>query len=314
MTSERVLVVDDEADLRTNLTEALIQDGYQVDAAADAAEAQRLMGERHYAVVLTDLNMPGGPSGFQLIEAVRALDPLTLCVVITGFASMEAAIRAVKYGAYDFVQKPFKLDELEAVLDRALDHAEVVGQLRDYQRDLEDRVVARVRELRELHEEVLRLNDLLIGAQEELAEGPILERFLEHLRGRLAPAECLALLPAPGDAWELLLSSGPQPLASLLSGPLPPPPSALEEPVQWPGRAECPEGWLVPLQVGGRLFGAVYLGFPERTAFHPDETTFVLWRRQVEAALNGLRRLRLQAGTGAAGPGAVPAASHAPHA
>jgi FixJ family two-component response regulator len=300
MTSDRVLVVDDEADLRLNLKEALLQDGYRVDDAADAAEALRLMGERHYAVVLTDLNMPGGPSGFQLIEAVKGLDPQALCVVFTGFASMEAAIRAVKYGAYDFVQKPFKLDELEAVLDRALDHASVLRQLRDYQQDLEDRVMARVRDLREFHEEVLRLNDLLVAAQEELSEGPVLERFLGHLRGRLAPAECLALLPTPGDAWELVQSSGPQPLASLLRGPMPPPPSALAEPVEWQGRPECPDGWLVPLRVGGRLFGAVYLGFPERSTFQPEDQAFVLWRRQLEAALNGLKRLRGQAGTGAA--------------
>lgn len=300
MTPDRVLVVDDEDDLRLNLKEALLQDGYQVDDAAGAGEALRLMAGRHYAVVLTDLNMPGGPSGFQLIEAVRGIDPQALCVVVTGFASMEAAIRAVKYGAYDFVQKPFKLDELEAVLDRALDHAAVLGQLRGYQQDLEDRVVARVRELREFHEEVLRLNDLLIAAQAEVAEGPILERFLGHLRGRLAPAECLALLPAPGDAWELLLSSGPQPLDSLLAGPMPPAPSALAGPVEWHGRPECPEGWLVPLRVGGRLFGAVYLGFPERSAFQPEDPAFVLWRRQLEAALNGLMRLRIHAGSGAA--------------
>lgn len=296
MMSDPVLLVDDEADLRMNLKEALIQDGYRVDDAAGADAALGLLAERHYAVVLTDLNMPGGPTGFQLIEAVRAIDAQTLCVVITGFASMEAAIRAVKYGAYDFVQKPFKLEELEAVLDRALDHAAVLSQLRNYQEDLEDRVVARVRDLREFHEEVLRLNDLLIAAQDEVQEGPILERFLGHLRGRLAPAECLALLPAPGDAWELLLSSGPQPLASLLSGPMPPSPSALAGPVEWQGRPECPDGWLVPLRVGGRLFGAVYLGFPERSPFQPEDPAFILWRRQLEAALNGLMRIRGHAG------------------
>jgi FixJ family two-component response regulator len=299
MIPDPVLLVDDEEELRLNLKEALSQDGYRVDEAGDAATALRLMGARHYAVVLTDLNLPGGPSGFQLIEAVKNLDPLSLCVVITGFASMEAAIRAVKYGAYDFVQKPFKLEELEAVLDRALDHAAVQSQLRDYHQELEQRVLARVRELREFHEEVLRLNDLLVKAQEELSEGPILELFLGHLRGRLVPAECLALAPTAQGAWELLSTSGPQPLASLFGGPVPPAPSALDGPIEWHGRPECPEGWLVPLRIGGRLYGAVYLGFPERSAFHPEDPAFVMWRRQLEAALHGLMRIRL-AGSGAA--------------
>lgn len=126
MMPDPILLVDDEDDLRGNLKEALTLDGYRVEDADGAEAALALMAERHYPVVLTDLNMPGGPSGFQLIEAVKASDPLTLCVVITGFASMETAIRAVKYGAYDFVQKPFKLAEIEAVLDRALDHASVL--------------------------------------------------------------------------------------------------------------------------------------------------------------------------------------------
>jgi FixJ family two-component response regulator len=290
MIPDPILLVDDEADLRANLKEALTLDGYQVEDAPDAASALALMGTRHYPVVLTDLNMPGGPNGFQLIEAVKAHDPLTLCVVITGFASMETAIQAVKYGAYDFVQKPFKLAEIEAVLDRALDHAAVLRQLTNYQTALEDRVMARVQELNQFHQEVLKLNDLLVASQRELTEGPILGPFLAHLRDRFSPSECLALLPTPADGWELPDAQPGAAPAAL------PPPSGLRAPMECAWRDGCPEGHLIPLRSGDLILGAICLGFQERNAFHPEDPGFVLWRRQLEAALHGLRRTRDQVG------------------
>jgi len=293
MSSEPILLVDDEADLRANLKEALTLDGYRVEDAPDAAAALKLMAERHFPVVLTDLNMPGGPNGFQLIEAVKALDPLTLCVVITGYASMETAIQAVKFGAYDFVQKPFKLAEIEAVLDRALDHAAVLRQLADYRNDLEDRVLARVQELNRFHEEVVRLNDLLVASQRELGEGPILEPFLAHLRARFAPSECLAVLPTPAGGWERHDPSGPRPWDAAAAVP---PPSGLRAPVEWEWREGCPEGHLIPLRSGELLLGAIGIGFEERNSFNPEDPSFVLWRRQLEAALHGLRRTRDQVG------------------
>ena len=290
MIPDPILLVDDEAELRANLKEALTLDGYLVEDAADAHGALALMAERHYPVVLTDLNMPGGPNGFQLIEALKASDPLTLCVVITGFASMETAIQAVKFGAYDFVQKPFKLAEIEAVLDRALDHAAVLRQLTNYQDDLEHRVMARVRELNQFHEEVLLLNYLLVASQREMSEWPILEPFLAHLRARFNPSECKALLPTAADGW--VLASDGRPWAAAGT----PPPSGLRAPVDWEWRAGRPEGHVIPLRSGELLLGAVCLGFQERNAFHPDDPGFVLWRRQLEAALHGLRRTRDQVG------------------
>ena len=291
MMPDPVLLVDDETDLRMNLKEALTLDGYRVEDAADAAAALEILAGRHFPVVITDLNMPGGPSGFQLIEAVKALDPLTLCVVITGYASMETAIKAVKYGAYDFVQKPFKLEEIEAVLDRALDHASVLGQLRNYQQDLEARVLARMRELKEFHEVVLQLNDLLVDSQREMAEGPILERFLAHLQTRVEPAQCLALLPTPADGWEVQDAGRSRPWTPP-DGFAPPAPSKLRGHAGWHGPNGRPEGCLVPLRSGELMLGAVYLEFRERNVFQTEDPAFVLWRRQLEAALHGLRRTR----------------------
>ena len=300
MITDPILLVDDEPDLRLNLVEALTQDGYPVVGAEDVAHALALMAERPFPVVITDLNMPGGPTGFDLIQAIKASYPLTLCVVITGFASMETAIQAVKFGAFDFLQKPFRLAEIEAVLDRALEHATLLDQFRLYREDLEDRVLARVRELQEFHEEVLKLNDLLVASQRERSEEPVLEAFLAHLRTRFDPAVGLALLPAAADAWAPCCGFGAWTGVEAMA-PLPPP-SALAEPREWAWREDRPEGrpegHLIPLRSGGRVLGAICLGFEERNGFHPEDSAFVLWRRQLEAALYGLRRPRDPAGTG----------------
>lgn len=288
MIREPILLVDDEDDLRTFLKDALTQDGYLVDDAPDAGTALSILSRKHYPVVLTDLNMPGGPTGFDLIAAVQTKDPRTLCVVITGYASMEAAIRAVKFGAYDFVQKPFRLAEIEAVLDRALDHAVVVGQLQDYQRDLEGRVLARVQEIRDFHEEMERLNALLVASQGEVTEAPIFRAFLGHFQERFHPGGHMALLPAPGDAWTLVEEGGPR--GARTQGM--PAPSRLGQGGEWTWEGGYPEGHLVPLRGNGTLLGALFVGFDERSSFHPEAPAFLLWLRQLEAALHGLHRAR----------------------
>ncbi|BDU72089.1 response regulator [Mesoterricola silvestris] len=288
MIREPILLVDDEEDLRTFLKDALTHDGYRVDDAPDADTALAILSRTHYPVVLTDLNMPGGPTGFDLIAAVHARDPRTLCVVITGYASLETAIRAVKFGAYDFVQKPFRLAEIEAVLDRALDHAVVVGQLQDYQRDLEGRVLARVKENQDLIGEMELLNALLVASHGEVHEAPILRAFLAHFQDRWHPGGHMVLLPAAGDAWELVACEGPR--GSSTQGL--PPPSRLGEGGEWTWEGGYADGHLIPLRAGGVLLGALFVGFDERSSFHPETPAFLLWRRQLEAALHGLNRAR----------------------
>ena len=286
MTMEPILLVDDEEDLRLLLRDSLRMDGFQVEDAPDARTALALMDTRHFPVIITDLNMPGGPTGFDLIQAVKARDPLTLCVVITGYASIATAIQSVKFGAYDFVQKPFKLAEIEAVLGRAMDHAALQAQLEGYQKDLESRVLARVRDFREYQEEVLKLNDLLLAAQDEVEEQPILEPFLAHLGARFQPLRRVALLPREPDAWEPIFQDG--------GGILPPfpAPSWLQEALEWGSVGGETEGYLIPLSRGGCLLAAVYLEFPWRSAFQLEDRIFVFWRRQAEAALYGLSRMR----------------------
>ncbi len=294
MVPEAILLVDDESDLRSSIREALEGDGYTVDDADSANSALARISRKHYPVIVTDLNMPGGPSGLDLIAAVKARDPKALCIVITGYATLGASIEAIKRGAYDFLQKPFKLEELEAVLDRALEHARLQRQVDAYQRDLEARVVARVGELRAFHGEVLRLNALLREALAEVEEGPMLRPFLGYLQARFGPDGLVLLLPGQDGNWRILEHRGNLSLKAFASLPAPEDFVDLRE---WGWEDGYPDGYLVPLRQGDHTLGGLFLGFATRSSFQPEDPAFELWRNQVVAALQALSRARIMAST-----------------
>lgn len=291
MIPDPILIVDDEPDLRIPLREALAGDGYTVEDAASADAALDLLSRKYYPVIVTDLHMPGGPSGLDLIAAVKAREPRTLCVVITGYASLDVAVEAIKRGAYDFVQKPFKLVEIEGVLDRALEHSRLLGQLDAYRKDLEDRVVSRVKTLRTFHEEVLALNSLLMKAQGEVEEERLVAPFIQYLEERFAP-DGYVLLLATASGWDILLRKGERPWAAF--GSLPGP-GELREVLEWGWAGGYPDGHLIPLRKDDLVLGALFLGFENRSAFDPHDPTFVLFKSQMEAALHGLRCSRIHA-------------------
>jgi FixJ family two-component response regulator len=288
MTPDPILIVDDEPDFRLPLKEALARDGYTVDDTDSATMALSLIEQKHYPVIVTDLHMPGGPSGLDLIAAVKARDPKALCVIITGYASLDVTVEAIKRGAYDFVQKPFKLVEIEAVLDRALEHARLLMQLEAYRKDLEERVVSRVKTLKSFHEEVLALNALLMSAQVEVDEKRLVEPFLKHLAERFAPDGYVVLLP-DASQWGILIRKGERPWASLGSLPAP---QALRETLEWGWEGGYPDGYLVPLRNGDSTLGALFLGFEKRSSFDPEDPSFILLKAQMQAAFHGLRCAR----------------------
>ena len=159
-----LLIVDDETDFRELLVEALTESGYQADGAENVSSAIERIKTKHYAIVFTDLNMPGGLSGLDLLKAIQEMDPKTFTIMMTGFATTEAAIGALKRGAYDFITKPFKLAELEASLDRALDHYKTLRQNEAYQNHLQDMVNERTQEILALKDEIERLFEGFVHA------------------------------------------------------------------------------------------------------------------------------------------------------
>jgi len=160
----RVLIVDDESDFRLLLVEALESLGYLAEGAESAEVAIEKVKDEHYAIIFTDLNMPGGQSGLDLMHTVQTLDPRTFCILMTGFATTEAAIQALKRGAYDFITKPFKLAEMEASLNRALNHYKSLRENEAYQSRLEEMVLERTQEILKLKDDIEKLFEGFVKA------------------------------------------------------------------------------------------------------------------------------------------------------
>ena len=116
----RLLVVDDEKYIRDILADFLSMEGYQVRTAADGAAALNELQQAHYDLIISDLKMPK-MGGIELLEAVAAAAPNALTVIMTGFGTVETAIDAMKRGAYDYILKPFKVEEVIHVVQRGLE-------------------------------------------------------------------------------------------------------------------------------------------------------------------------------------------------
>jgi two-component system response regulator PilR (NtrC family) len=124
-----ILVVDDEASMREFLEILLGKEGHQVSVAADVAGALQRVAEGEIDLVITDLRLGAG-SGMDLLRAAKQASPATEVIVITAFATTENAIQAMKLGAYDYVLKPFKVDELRLVVAKALEHRALLQENR----------------------------------------------------------------------------------------------------------------------------------------------------------------------------------------
>jgi response regulator RpfG family c-di-GMP phosphodiesterase len=116
----RVLVVDDEKFIRDILADFLGMEGYEVRTAEDGIAALHEMGRNPYDVVISDLKMPK-MGGIELLDEIAKRSPNVLTVIMTGFGTVETAIDAMKRGAYDYVLKPFKVEEVVHIIQRALE-------------------------------------------------------------------------------------------------------------------------------------------------------------------------------------------------
>lgn len=111
----RILVVDDDSVFRQELSDLLVEDGHTVASASSAPKAIEVLSTQEMDVVLTDLKMPR-QSGLELLREIRHRWPRTLVVMITGYATVETALEAMKLGAFDYIRKPFRADQVQATL------------------------------------------------------------------------------------------------------------------------------------------------------------------------------------------------------
>jgi DNA-binding NtrC family response regulator len=130
---KKILVVEDENNLRDGVTSAFNDRGWQAISVPGAAEAFRLLECEVFDVVVTDYKMPDG-SGLDVVKRCKLLNEATVVLMMTAYGTVDSAVEAMKAGVYDYILKPFDLEELELKVDRAMDHRRLLTRIQVYDR------------------------------------------------------------------------------------------------------------------------------------------------------------------------------------
>ena len=149
----QILVVDDEKDIRDGSERILSRIGFQVLTASRGDEALEILGKEKISIVFLDLKMPG-MGGMEVLEKIREMDETILVIVITGYATVETAIEAMKQGAYDFIPKPFEPDQMRIVVNRAWENIRLTREAEKLEQE-------RKRTLMDLDTEKSRIHTIL---------------------------------------------------------------------------------------------------------------------------------------------------------
>ncbi len=132
----KILVVDDERSIRDGVERVLKRMGCEVLTAADGEQALGILKQERIAIAILDLKMPG-MDGMELHQRIREIDDAIVVIIITGYATIETAISAMKQGAYDFIPKPFEPDHLKIVVNRALEKIRLSREAQSLQAERE---------------------------------------------------------------------------------------------------------------------------------------------------------------------------------
>ncbi|MFZ0930972.1 MAG: sigma-54 dependent transcriptional regulator [Syntrophobacteraceae bacterium] len=168
---EKILIVDDEAFIRENLDRILKEEGYSTTIAQNGKEALAFLKEDPFDLVFLDLKLPDA-SGLEVLKMVKGSDPDLLVIIMTGYASVESAVEALKMGAYDYIKKPFKADVIKLIVRLALETQSLKRE---------------VRSLKKQHEGAL-------GSQPFIAESPAMQEVLPQVREVARHAETTVLI------------------------------------------------------------------------------------------------------------------------
>jgi DNA-binding NtrC family response regulator len=154
----RILAVDDDTVACQLLVEILSDEGYEVESAAGGVEAIEHLEKGFYDLIITDLKMPG-LDGLEVLRRYKEQSPETLVILVTAFGSMESAIEAMKEGAFNYVSKPFREDEIKIVVRRALDQRRLLQENDRYRQEITrtyglDQIVGHSRPMTEVYKTV----------------------------------------------------------------------------------------------------------------------------------------------------------------
>lgn len=171
-----VLVVDDEAELMTALCESLGERGYKASGFRSGSEALMVMQEKNFDILLLDLMMPK-MNGIETLKKALKLNPNIICIIMTGYGTVETAVKAMRAGAFDFILKPFNMEMLLPVLSRALE----MRRLRSENLQLRDSTA---------------IHDLMLAVSLSLDINVILDKTAEAVIEQCGADEVSILLPA----------------------------------------------------------------------------------------------------------------------
>jgi len=200
----RVLVVDDQRNMRVTTAIVLRQAGYEVVEAEDGATALQRIAAEPFDVVLTDLRM-GELDGMDVLRSAVELSPLVQVIVMTAYGSIGSAVEAMRQGAYDYIAKPFKEEELRIRVEKALERRRLLGQVSLLAGDFRDRygldnIVGRSSALREVLERAVRIapTDATVLVHGESGTGKELVARAIHAGSRrctlpFVPVNCAAI-------------------------------------------------------------------------------------------------------------------------
>ena len=127
MVQQKILVVDDEKSMCEFLEIMLKKDGYEVKSTTSGEEALELLDKNLYSMVLTDVKMPG-VNGFEVLRKTKEVSPDTVVIMITAYGSPEGAVTAIKEGAYDYVTKPFRVEEVKLTIKKSLERSNLIRE------------------------------------------------------------------------------------------------------------------------------------------------------------------------------------------
>lgn len=166
-----VMIVEDEPSVREILCWRLTEEGYQCEAVPNAVEAlTKIRNGQACDLVVSDIRMPG-LSGIELLKELRQSFPDIAVIMVTAVSDMSTAIETLKMGAYDFITKPFNLDEVLIAVDRALEKRDLILKNREYQMYLEDRVEEQTRQIKNLYLDAIKSLVSALEAKDKYTEG-----------------------------------------------------------------------------------------------------------------------------------------------
>ncbi len=188
MNNFEILFVDDDRDILFIVENYLSRQGYKISVVDNGIDALGLVKQRKFDLVFTDYRMPEF-DGLELLAAIKEYRPETEVVIVTGYGTVESAMKAVRYGSYDFIQKPFKLEALKALIDRVVEEKRLCNEttilkqrLKDGQRHRYDEIIGMSLKMQEVYEIIERISpsNLFLLIQGESGTGKELVARVIH--------------------------------------------------------------------------------------------------------------------------------------